>query len=161
MNKYLLMSAAAALATSAGGGVARAATTLYLATVECCYCDYFVVTRNGGHLYAAKHVGALNCGSSVFNDPAYLGGKSTSPFGTKTKSVGFADTVFAAAGSIYDGLEFVFSYPFNPDAGGVWAILANTTGNTTYVLNNGWTTNKIRLGRHESSVAHAMAALKQ
>ena len=161
MNKYLLMSAAAAFAATTTGGVAQAATVHLGTSGTGSYCDYFIITNNAGGLVAGKHVGGLSCGSSVFNDPAYKAGKGAAPFGVKTHTLGFADTVFALAGLSYDGLDFVFSTPLNPDSGGVWAILANTTGNTTYILNHGVTTSKVKPGaHHESSVAHAIAALK-
>ncbi|HEX4159484.1 MAG TPA: hypothetical protein VHY79_13495 [Rhizomicrobium sp.] len=159
MNKYLLMSAAATVAATMSG-VAQAATTVNLNS----FCDYFVINNTNGSLVAAQHVGAAFCSSTRLNDPGLYHKKEGVPghAGKKAKSgaVVFGDTTWAYAGvSIDDALDFVLGTPYGSSS--EWAILVNSSGSSTYVLNQGQEDHVLpgRPNSHKSSIADALKAI--
>jgi len=110
MNKYLLMRAAAVMAAMASSGVAQANTTVHFkSSGGNSYCDYLVISPGAGGLYAAVHVGAVNCaGSSLEYDAGVKGKKDKLLHDT---SVQLADTSLAKAGTGWEGLVFDLGFP--------------------------------------------------
>jgi hypothetical protein len=150
MNKYLLMSAAAVMAATGGSTVAQAhAKTVHFTHSGVSYCDYFVITKGTGGLYAAVHHGGVSCATTSLQNDAGVDVK---------KTIQFADTTFAKAGIGYDGLDFDLTSNLGK---GTWEIVASTNGTTAIILNSGGQKPmKTKPGAKETTLSRAIAELK-
>ena len=142
MNRYLLLNAAALMAVTTGANSALASTTVHLSG----YCDYFIVAKNAGGWWAAKHWNAPACDSTVIYDTGHT-----------YKSDGKKYVVFAESiSTVNQNLMYDFSLPFRK--GGTWSIIATTNGATTSVVNSGKQGAHVTPGVKKSSVSEAVAA---
>jgi hypothetical protein len=124
MNKYLLMCAAAVMGSSLSN-VACASTLVHITSS----CTWFVFTKNGGGLWAAHRYSS--CGTSSGN---WAGVQGTKDKLMHSETIQLAGAPLAQFG-LFDGVDFDIQYPFAD--GRRWAWIANTNGQTAFILNSG------------------------